>query len=249
MRAPKLFVLVALFISLLALSVWTGMRLAPESAPVARGAAYAQTRGCISCHGDPANPIADANDRSCSNTNEIAEHPDFAAECTDLLAFFEAVRLRRLYSAQTHTTSDNPLAAGEHLARQYHCFQCHGQLGQGGFKNADSLKGYVPGYFGADFRILTNNSDPASVREWILNGMNNALVEEPLTGRIAQFFFSRQAVHMPRYNSLRAEEVDALVNYVLALQDIGPMTAQDIREYGNQTQAYRNLKNQQEKRQ
>jgi mono/diheme cytochrome c family protein len=247
MRLPKRFVLTALVFALLGLSAWASMRLAPESAPVARGASYAQTRGCISCHGDPANPKVDANDRGCSNTNQITKHPDYATKCTDVLAFFEAVRLRRRYGAQTQTNNDNPLAAGEQLARQYHCFQCHGQLGQGGFKNADSLKGYVPGYFGADFRILTDNADPASVREWILDGMNTTIVEEPLTGLIAQFFFSRQAVHMPSYKSLKAKEIDVLVNYVIAIQKIGPMTAQDIREYGEQTKAHQDFASRQDK--
>ena len=33
---------------------------------------------------------------------------------------------------------DNPLLAGEQLVRQYHSFNCHGPLGQGGFKNPGS---------------------------------------------------------------------------------------------------------------
>ena len=76
------------------LLAWTEGRIAPESAPVARGAAYAAERGCVECHGDPDNPLADANDRYCSNVNRYSWHPEYDVECTDVIAYFESVRLR-----------------------------------------------------------------------------------------------------------------------------------------------------------
>jgi hypothetical protein len=130
--------------------------------------------------------------------------------------------------------SSDLLIAGEQLARKYYCFQCHGQLGQGGFKNAKSLKGYVPGYFGRDFKILTRNADPDSVREWITQGVDPEILENPLTGWIAEFFFNRQAINMPSYKSLEPEEIEILVNYVITLNEFGPMTAEIIRLYEEQ---------------
>ena len=217
--------------------IWLVLRMAPESAPVARGAAYAQVRGCAECHGDPKKPLLDANDSDCSDSNKMSWHPEYDVECADVLAYFETIRLRRNYDDRVKFNLNNPLLAGERLARQYHCFNCHGQLGQGGFKNAHSLKGYVPGYFGSDFRHLTGNADPQSVREWIMHGMDSAILEKPLSGRIAAFFFDRQAVGMPSYKSLEPLEIETLVNYVIALNQFGPMTAETIRTYGQRTRS------------
>ena len=241
MRSTKFFVLIVPTFVLLFVLAWASDRMAPESAPVARGAAYAQIRGCVECHGDPANPRADANDESCSNVNRISWHPEYDSECTDLMAYFETVRLRRSFDDRSKTGIDSPLIAGEHLARTYHCFQCHGHLGQGGFKNAKSLKGYVPGYFGSDFKTLTRNTNPDSVRAWIMHGMDSTILEEPVLGRVAAFFFGRQAVGMPSYKSLEPEEIEILVNYVIALHRFGPMTAKIVRSYGEQSASMEGL--------
>jgi len=241
MRPTRFFVWIVPAIVLLSVLVWASYRMAPESSPVARGAAYAQIRGCVECHGDPVNPLADANSESCSNVNKLSWHPQYDAECTDVMAYFETVRLRRSFDDRSKIGINSPLIAGEQLARTYHCFQCHGRLGQGGFKNAKSLKGYVPGYFGADFKMLTSNADPDSVREWIMHGMDSTILEEPLLGRVAAFFFGRQAVGMPSYKSLQPEEIEILVNYVIAVHEFGPMTAKTVRSYGEQSRSTEDL--------
>jgi mono/diheme cytochrome c family protein len=215
----------------LASDLWVNERLAPESAPVARGAAYAGVRGCVECHGDPELALLDANDVGCSNVSPFAWHPEYEVNCTDALAYFEAIRLRRNLDERTAAGVDTLLVQGETLAREYHCFQCHGQLGQGGFQNERSLKGYVPGYFGSDFRALTQNGNPESVRQWIAYGMDPEILNTRVIGRIAAFFFARQAVDMPSYKSLDPLEIEILVNYVLALHEFGPMSAADVREY------------------
>lgn len=233
----KIFVQIVPAGVLLFVLTWAGIRMVPETAPVARGAAYAQIRGCVGCHGDPENPLADANDKNCSNVNRYSWHPDYDVECTDVFAYFETVRLRKSFDERAKLDYDNPLFAGEKLARTYHCFQCHGHLGQGGFGNAKSLKGYVPGYFGADFMALTNNASPDSVREWIMHGMNSTILEEPLLGEIAAFFFRRQAVSMPSYMSLQPDEIEVLVHYVIAINEFGPMTADIVRSYGERSRS------------
>ncbi len=240
-RSTSFYVLIVFAHVLLFLFVWATYRMAPESSPVARGAAYAQVRGCVGCHGDAENPLADTNDKECSNVNNMSWHPEYDVECSDVMAYFEAVRLRRNIDERARIDIDSPLIAGEQLARKYHCFQCHGHLGQGGFQNAKSLKGYVPGYFGSDFKILTRNGDPDSVRQWIMHGVDSAILEKPVVGRIAEFFFKRQVVNMPKFKSLDPEEIEILVNYVIALHQFGPMTAKIVRSYGTRSQSIAGL--------
>lgn len=214
--------------------VWVKERLAPESSPVARGAAYATGKSCIECHGEPG---ADTYEGDCSNTNTKSWHPTYSTSCDDVMAYFAVLRLRRAFDERVMSARDNPLIVGEVLARKYHCFQCHGQLGQGGFANPGSLKGYVPGYFGDDFKYLTRNGDPGSVRAWIERGLDDHLVRQPVVGQLAEYFLGRQAVSMPRFESLQKAEVGVLVDYVIALHGFGPMTATAVQEYDNQSRA------------
>jgi hypothetical protein len=172
-----------------------------------------------------------ANGKACADRNQLPTHPEYDVGCADVLAYFESIRLRKTFEARVQGNKQNLLIRGEQLARRYHCFNCHGQLGQGGLANTRSFKGYVPGYFGRDFRILTRNANPESVRQWIMYGVDPTILENPLTGRIAKFFFARQAIRMPSFKSLDPGEIDLLVNYVIALNQYGPMTASLIRAY------------------
>lgn len=235
MRIATYCILILLAHALLFALALTQQRKIPESAPVARGAAYAQMHGCTDCHGDPENPAADANTAGCSDVNRMSWHPDYGVDCADVMAYFEAIRLRRDFDGRSQISTDSPLSAGEQLARKYHCFQCHGQLGQGGFSNPGAFKGYVPGYFGEDFKVLTRNADRDSVRRWIMHGVDPAVFDNPVTGWIARFYFSRQAVGMPSYRSLEPAEIETLVDYVIALHRFGPMTAAGVRSYGEQS--------------
>jgi hypothetical protein len=223
--------LLVLVPGILLIVLWTVYRLAPESAPVARGAKYAHFRGCIECHGDPNNPSMDSNDVECRDRNRLPGHPEYSVRCADALAYFETVRLSKTFATRVHGNNQNLLIVGEKLARKYHCFNCHGQLGQGGLRNSRSFKGYVPGYFGSDFRILTRNAEPESVRQWIMYGIDSAILQNPVTGRIAKSFLERQAINMPSFKSLESEEIEALVKYVIALNQYGPMTASMVRSY------------------
>ena len=103
-------------------------------------------------------------------------HPAYEGTCRDLLAYFEAVRLKRTFAMRVKSQNPNRLLQGERLAREYNCFQCHGELGQGGFRNAGALKGYIPGYFGDDFAQLTRGGNAESIRAWISQGIDPALI-------------------------------------------------------------------------
>jgi mono/diheme cytochrome c family protein len=179
--------------------------------------------------------LPDANDARCSDVNPFSWHPEYETDCADAMAYFEAIRLRRNLAERIDAGTDKLLVKGEALAREYHCFQCHGQLGQGGFRNERSFKGYVPGYFGSDFEFLTRDGSADSVRDWITHGMDSTMVDQPVLGRIAAYFFGRQAVSMPSYATLAPGEIEVLVNYVITLHEFGPMTAEGVRAYGERS--------------
>ncbi len=218
------------------LLVWSMFGLVPESAPVARGAAYAYMRGCIECHGQPGNAFPDDAALECAGESFKSTHPRYEGECRDLLAYFEVVRLKRTFTERVKSQHPNRVLEGERLAREYSCFQCHGELGQGGFQNSGALKGYIPGYFGDDFALLTRGGRTESVRAWIRQGIDPALLEHPIEGTIAEFFIERQAVSMPKYGSLPQSQIRLLTDYVITVNQLGEMDAKKIRAYSRLTQ-------------
>ena len=219
-----------------ALLVGIGVRLVPESTPVARGATYAYMGGCIGCHGQPGEAPSEYPVRECAAESIEPTHPNYEGTCRDLLAYFEAVRLKRTFSKRSKSPNPNRLLQGERLAREYSCFQCHGELGQGGFRNAGSLKGYIPGYFGDDFALLTRGGSTDSVRTWISQGIDPALFANPIEGIIAEFFIGHQAVSMPIFGSLPDSKIRILTDYVITLNEFGEMDAKAIRAYSRLTQ-------------
>ncbi len=117
------------------------------------------------------------------------------------------------------------LPPGERLARRFACFDCHGELGQGGVANPGSFKGYIPGFFGWDFGILTDHGDRESLRQWLADGMSQSFLNRGFLGlRPVALFTERQAIKMPAYGEfLSDQELDQLIDYTLALQSMGPL--------------------------
>jgi len=125
-------------------------------------------------------------------------------------------------------TPEQLLLAGDRLSRKFGCYQCHGELGQGGVANPDSLKGYIPGFFGKDFRILTANNDRAEILHWIDHGRGRA-IESGLLGGVARRYFAGQAIKMPGYrDQLAPAEKELLADFLLLLERKGPLTAPDL---------------------
>lgn len=125
-------------------------------------------------------------------------------------------------------TADEILVEGDRLSRLHGCYQCHGELGQGGVSNPASFKGYVAGFFGHDFNALTSGGDRQEVRYWIDRGRGRAL-ESGVTGRLASLFLDRQAIKMPAYeHRLTEQEKNILTDYLLALNKAGPLPAKEL---------------------
>ena len=127
-----------------------------------------------------------------------------AGEVSDLVAFLRATSGQIL--------PDEALAAkGAERAATLGCFACHGPLGAGGVPNPGSFKGYIPGFWGADFDELVR--DDGELRQWIGEGGIPRISEHPI-GRI---FVRRQVIKMPAFAHGHVEspqDIDALMAYV-----------------------------------
>ena len=125
-------------------------------------------------------------------------------------------------------TPDRLLVSGDRLSRKLGCYQCHGELGQGGVPNPDSFKAYIPGFFGQDFLKLTANGDRAEILHWIDHGRGQAIESGPLGG-LAQRYLEGQAIPMPGYrDQLAAPEKELLADFLLLLNKSGPLPAREI---------------------
>ncbi len=103
-------------------------------------------------------------------------------------------------------------ARGLEVARERRCFSCHGPGGSGGLPNPGSFVGFIPGWYGADWRDLVR--DRAEFDAWVRDGTIPRLATNP----IARRFLDRQKIRMPRYRDLPAEDLDALWAYASWLE-------------------------------
>jgi mono/diheme cytochrome c family protein len=112
------------------------------------------------------------------------------------------------------TPPDELAVQGQELAYRFGCFHCHGPMGAGISRNPGSLKGYIPGWWGNDFRDLVRSD--GELREWVLDGEIARLREHP----IAKYFVRRQRVGMPAYRPfINDQQLQALVRYVRWIND------------------------------
>ena len=148
-------------------------------------------------------------------------------EIDDLMAFLALTQ----YSVAAPSYSAP--APGEELVRRFACFTCHGELGQGGVKDLGSLKGYIPGFFGQDFRALTRNGNLKDIFEWIENGASDSFLNQGFLGFYpGRFFSERQVIKMPAYKELLPpDEIQIIAEFVLELLSQGPLSAAGLHIY------------------
>jgi mono/diheme cytochrome c family protein len=182
------------------------------------------------------NGISDARRRRLAGSKEREDQalkmPAFAGRLSDskiedLVSFVALAQYGQIASRSGN------LPRGEAIARRYGCYTCHGELGQGGVGNPSSLKGYIPGFFGEDFRALTRNGNRQDIREWILDGHSEYFWNQGFAvfspGR---FFTRRQAIRMPAFRGfISDDEVEPLVDHLIELMNRGPLDAESLMEF------------------
>lgn len=208
---------------------YVGWRLLPESSPFSRISRDPPEQACLACHTQPF-LLTDVQLRGCRRSDEPRpSHPTYQGDCDDLLAYFEIVTMRD-HPPMYAYPSGHLLRDGEYLARQFYCFQCHGELGQGNEPNLGALKGYIPGYYGQDFRDLTDDADASSIARWIHQGVDPDILSRPLEGVLAHYFLQRQSIQMPHFDSLSTAEMRVLVCYLQTLNQWGALDAKTARQ-------------------
>jgi mono/diheme cytochrome c family protein len=129
-----------------------------------------------------------------------------AGELDDLMAYLRAV-------SGLIVPADELAARGQELAFKLGCFHCHGPMGAGGGPNPGSFKGYIPGWWGDDFRDLVRGDE--ELRAWILDGQIARLRDHWLAG----YFLRWQRVSMPAYRDfVDDQQLAALMHYVRWVQ-------------------------------
>ncbi|MBI4514741.1 MAG: c-type cytochrome [Deltaproteobacteria bacterium] len=114
----------------------------------------------------------------------------------------------RLVSGLLRPT-DPAITHGEQMFGRLGCAACHGEMGMGGRPNPGSLKGYIPGFLGDDYRELVR--DDAELLAWLRDGALARVAEHPL----GHYFFERQRVRMPAYKHFVADDdLRAIAAYV-----------------------------------
>jgi mono/diheme cytochrome c family protein len=132
-----------------------------------------------------------------------------AREVDDLIVYIRAV-------SGLVVPNDALAAQGQDLTVRLGCFHCHGPMGAGGSKNLGSFKGYIPGWWGSDFRELVRNDD--ELRGWVRDGQIARLRDHP----IAKYFIHGQRISMPAYKGfITDQQVVALIRYVRWVNDGG----------------------------
>ena len=157
-------------------------------------------------NGAPARKLADPRYKPKMEAQLLAmpAYRDYLSgrQVDDLIVYLRAV-------SGLITPRDELAAQGQELAYRYGCFNCHGPMGAGTSKNIGSLKGYIPGWWGNDFRDLVRSDE--ELRGWILDGEIERLRSQP----IARFFTRSQRVFMPAFRDFMPEkDVQALMRYV-----------------------------------
>lgn len=131
------------------------------------------------------------------------------AEVDDILVYIRAM-------SGLVVPDDEQAAAGQELAIKLGCFHCHGPMGAGGVRNPGSFKGYIPGWWGEDFRELVR--DDEELRTWIVAGVIPRLQQHP----VAKHFIESQRVYMPGYRDfVDDQQLAALMRYVRWVHESG----------------------------
>ena len=127
------------------------------------------------------------------------------SDMDDLVAAFKVL------SGMSRPPSGSAARRGLEVAVRWNCFACHGPAGAGGLMNPDSLTGFIPGWYGADFRELVRDREEFDA--WIRKGK----VPRLAGSKLAAYFLRRQRVAMPAYPAMTDDERADLWSYCVWL--------------------------------
>jgi len=122
-------------------------------------------------------------------------------ELDDLVAAFEVL------CGMKRPSDDTAEEHGYQIAQSRQCFSCHAPVGSGGLPNPGSFTGFVPGWYGADFRDLVRSRE--EFETWIRTGTIPRLANHP----VASVFIRRQRLKMPPYRAMTSAELEELWSY------------------------------------
>ncbi|HEV8374728.1 MAG TPA: hypothetical protein VGR38_00680 [Candidatus Polarisedimenticolia bacterium] len=131
------------------------------------------------------------------------------SDLEDLTSAFKVI------SGMVGPASDSAEEQGLGLARTWGCFSCHAPGGSGGAPNPGSLAGFIPGWYGPDFKDLVRNRGEFDA--WVREGGTPRM----RANRVARYFMSRQRIQMPRYSNFSPAELDQLWAYTSWLDRSG----------------------------
>lgn len=129
------------------------------------------------------------------------------SDLEDLTAAFKVL------SAMVSPPTGGPEERGLSLARAWGCFSCHGPGGSGGLPNPGSFAGFIPGWYGPDFRDTVR--DRGEFDAWVREGRITRFASNPLAAR----FMSRQRIQMPAYRRFSPADLDDLWAYTRWLEE------------------------------
>jgi len=162
--------------------------------------------------------VAAAESTPSSDDNQPARDPGARSRAAlSMPPFRDVLRGRDLedLTAAFHVLSgmvgpptDSAAERGYHLAQTWGCASCHGPGGSGGLPNPGSFTGFIPGWYGPDFRDMVRSREEFDT--WVREGRIPRLTANP----VASYFIRRQRLQMPRYKGLLREQVDDLWTYV-----------------------------------
>src|SRR5262249_422312 len=95
------------------------------------------------------------------------------------------------------------------------CLSCHGPGGSGGLPNPGSFTGFIPGWYGPDYRDLVRGRE--EFNRWVRSGAIPRLTRN----RLASHFILNQRSKMPAYRNLTPSQLDDLWAYVVWLGRTG----------------------------
>ena len=131
------------------------------------------------------------------------------SDLEDLTAAFKVL------SAMVSPPAGSPEERGYKLARTWGCFSCHGPGGSGGLPNPGSFAGFIPGWYGPDFRDTVRDRNEFDA--WVREGRISRFEKNPVAAR----FTARQRIQMPAYKRFSSTDLDDLWAYTRWLDESG----------------------------